>query len=187
MTQTFNKPTASTKRMAAILERINPALDALRSNFEGAGLPPTPVEGQVATTSDGLRYVYRGGVWQVLEELVIPVFQGSISASLTQFVWPQWKADVVDVTVLSSVGSTSDGSNRWSLQLTNADTGLTLFGTAPTTNGDELVADTPWTKAVTQNATVEAGEVLELALSETGAATTLTRALLAVRVRRRWD
>lgn len=187
MTQTFDKPTASTKRKAAILDKINPSLDALRSNFEGSGLPATPVEGQVATPADGLRYVYRGGVWQVVEELVIPVFQGSISGPLTQYVWPQWKADVVDVTVLSSVASTSDGSNLWSLQLTNVDTLLTLFGTAPTTNGDELVADAPWTKAVTQNATVEAGEVLELTLTETGAATTLTRALLAVRVRRRWD
>lgn len=187
MTQTFDKPTASTKRKAAILDKINPALDALRSSFEGAGLPATAVEGQVATPADGLRYVYRGGVWQVLEELVIPVFQGSISATLTRFAWPQWKANVVDVTVLSNVDSTSDGSNRWTLQLTNLDTGLTLFGTAPTTNGDDLAADTPWTNAVTQNATVEAGEVLEVVLTKTGAATTLTNALLAVRVRRRWD
>lgn len=187
MTQDFQLPDASTKRRAAVLERINPALLALRSGFEGASLPPSPVEGQVANPSNGLRYVYRGGEWKVLEEHVLPVFAGQIAGTTRAFVFPQWRCDVVDVTVLSSVGTTSDGSNNWSLQVTNKDTALNLFSSAPSTNGAEIVADAPWIRTPNQALTVEEAEVLELVLTETGAATTLTRAAIFVRVRRRFD
>jgi len=172
----------------AVQDYIYPSLDGLSSNFLSGALPSVPIAGQIKSlSSDDSLLHYRNGAWHNIAELVLPVYQGQIAGTSAWFVPVPYDCDVVSVTVVSDTGTTSDGSNNWTVDLYDVTNAQSLFSSVPNTDGDEIVADTPWSQDTDQNNTLAAGDVLEVRVTETGAATNLARALVFVKVRRRFS
>lgn len=185
---TWTKPTDDSNRRDAITTLLPGGVDLAIGHHAGVASIASPVEGMIHAHPDLHAKFRRSGAWHNLGRQAIPVFQGAISATLTRFVAPVPQGlAVVEVGVVSDTGTTSDGSNLWTLDLQNLDTAQSLFSSPPTTNGDELVANAPWAKAVDQNVTVSANQVLQASLTATGSPTALANALIYVVVDPRFD
>ncbi len=112
----------------------------------------------------------RGGTGQLdLHQVSWVSKWGTVSATTSEYgCAPSIPVYIDKVTLISSLATTSDGGNNWTFQLHNRTATLTLFATAPTTNGSEFVVDTAKVLTPDQNTLITAGEVLELVATLTG-------------------
>ncbi len=199
MSQDFVLPTGLDKLRVAIKTRIANALEALRTLFSGTAAPSSPSAGQPwFDTTTGLLYVRNAAnsawvaVANVGADLVVPV-PGSqfVAASITGTTTLKLGAapragTVLGVVILGETATTSSSGNEWQPMLrkrTVAAPGSTvnLFsgvaGTFTSLSGvytaGEFVAHKAAFFTANQNATVDQHDVLELVLTEAGAATSL--------------
>lgn len=200
MTQTFTLPTLATIANQALATMIPATLETLRSQFSGSSAPssPAPVPGQpwVDTSEEFLKirniadtdWVRFGRL--VDEARALP--SGSwndltLSATKTaQIAIAPRASKVLRVAIVASNASSSSSGNEWEVQLkrypaATPGTPEDLFsGTVGTFTslggvggGAELVADAAWFLTPDQNATLTAGDKLELIMTKVGTATTL--------------
>jgi hypothetical protein len=80
------------------------------------------------------------------------------------------KATIEAVELVSTTATTSDGSNKWTFQITNVTQSNNLLASAADTNGalGDLAVDTRKTITPDQNTQVVDGDVLELVATKTG-------------------
>jgi len=111
---------------------------------------------------------------------------GTLSASVTKWLpVPLTGVEILSIAILSDTSTSSDGSNKWTFQVRNRTASENLFATAPTTNGAELTANVASVRSCDQNNDdIAAGSALDLVITKTGSATSLTSAVVTVRGRR---
>ncbi len=88
-----------------------------------------------------------------------------------------------DVQVVSDTGVSASDVNYYSFQVQDLSAGMALLSSPKTTRvtgGTAITADTPYSLAPNQNQVVSDGAVLELQMTETGAAVDLTGAEIIV-------
>lgn len=185
---TWTKPTEDSDAREAIETLLAAGIDQAIALHHGSVSIASPAEGMLhANPGNGRIEHYRGGSVHVVGLRSLAVYQGGVSTDLEIYVPPEPQLlDVVAAGVLSDTASTSDASNLWTLDVQHAPSGLSLFSTPPTTNGDDLVADVAWHHAVDQNSQVAALGALRVLLTATGSPTALSRALVYVTVAPRY-
>lgn len=186
--QAFQLITGAMDRFTALTTVLGNTLQTLASNFLGAGAPSSPAEGQLWSDS-GTGYLqhYRNGTWHVLGDDTRWVLD-SIGSPTANVIGPfPYRVDVVALVVVPLNNTTgSDGSNNWSVQVTNQQTFGTMFATQPSTNGNEWAIGTPWEQVPDQNQTVEIGQTLLVNLNQNGSPTAVP-ARISVQVRPRYE
>lgn len=172
------------------LTRAKDGLLALQTRNESADDPTTTYNWMtVAKTGSseereyvpGTGFVTRGPLGVNWTSRSVEVFQGALSATSAWFL-PVIDENVTIRTVLlvSDTGTTSDGSNYWTFDLYNVTQAGSLYSTPPITDGEEIVANTPYAMPPSLNLAVDALDVIEVRATATGAPTTLARASIAV-------
>lgn len=190
-------PWDSNKGGSQILQGFSDAVQSLMTGVSGAGWPTENLQIGLRATNNTTkrRGVWNGSNW--LEEgpngVDASSFEWHISIgalSATKVLWlpvPRTGIVIETVAVISdTTTASSDGSNKWTLQVANVTAALNLFATAPTTFGSEIVLSVPWIQTADQNNTaIAAGVALQLTLTKTGSPTSLTNAAVTVRGYRR--
>jgi len=89
---------------------------------------------------------------------------------------PAQGATIEKVRIQSTTATTSsDGTDNYTFDVYNVTDSHSLFGTAPTTNGSEIVANTPYDMTPDQNNTITEDDCLEFRVTVNGSPTPLTR------------
>lgn len=204
MSQNWQIPAYGTTFANAFLKGPLPeALESLRTNFSGATEPASMVAYMLwADTTSGflkMRNAANTGWIKIAPlaadvVLAVPASQfnvASLSATTTAKLGAAPKAGTVKkLVILCDTASTSSSSNEWQMMLrkrTNAVPGtpVNLFsGTvgnftalSGVGGGAEFVAYKVLELTANQNATVAAGDVLELVMTKVGTVTTLVNAI----------
>ena len=191
MSQSWTPPTGGDTPTGAIVTKVQGMLDALRSLHSGASEPSNTVAYMLWSDTTNALLKIRNAAndgWVVLGALgtdasrqAVHVARVNLTASVNLLVPPLANAGVVKrVTLVSDTTTTSDGSNNWAFQIRNKTQATNLLSTAANTNGAEITADVVYAVTPDQNATVAADDVLELQVTETGTATSLTNATFAI-------
>lgn len=173
---------------ATALSATVPAnFEILRNGFAGTAAPLSPLTHQQwMDTTNGTRRVYDGAAWQhcgPARGRASPLGSGVLTATGTATLMlccHEHVAVVTGLALLHKTATTSDASNLWAWQLRNLTTTNTLFATAPTTNGNDLVANTRKLLVPDQNLTIAAGAGVQLEATETGSATSLSELLVVL-------
>lgn len=106
---------------------------------------------------------------------------GGIAASRNQFIFvAPYRCVIRSVKLVSDTAtSSSNGTNKWTFQVSNQTATVNLCSTAKTTNGSEMAEDTAYSLGVDQNLTINANDVLELQITKSASPTDLTNATVA--------
>lgn len=180
MSQDYAATTEDDSVLAVGYEIIPGCLEALRSRFSGATEPANPIALQSwFDTTLGLDKIRNlaNGAWLV-SGLSVTMFElGSLSASRNIFLGTSYRKQwVLGCRILSDTSSSGSGAGqRWDFQIRNLTAAVNLLAAAKTTNGAEISANVPYDVLADQNQTPAVNAALELQITKTGAATTLTR------------
>lgn len=181
---------ATDDKVDTLTETIPENFRLLRSSFRGTAAPNDPIAGEVwDDTTTGTRKKYDGSAWVVLgpldmaQVLAQVLIMGTINATKTvTLAVTQDQIVVTSISIYSRAATTSDGSNRWTIDLLRDTDDASMFSTPPTTNGADFVAKTAKVLTPDQNQSIAtAGKGLALVLTKTGSATDLTDLLVQVR------
>lgn len=114
-------------------------------------------------------------------QIALPV--GDISATKNFYLLGGSAAvTVLDALIISETATTSDGSNKWTVQVQNLTTTNNLRSAAYDTNADaDFAADTPLALGLDQNLGVALNDVLQIQFTKTGSPGTITNALIILR------
>lgn len=171
----------------ALTNTIPTNFEILRNRFAGPTAPLSPLAGQHwCDTTNGTLRVWDGSVWQHTlpgKGRPAPLATAVLSASATgtlPLCCHEHQAVVTGLALFHKTATTSDGSNLWTWNLRNLVTNNTLFSTPPTTNGNDLVANTRKLLVPDQNLTIAAAAALQFEFTETGTATALSELLVVV-------
>jgi len=178
-----------------ILEGLSQAIVSLMTQVSGAGVPSANLQIglRVMDTTEKVYKVWDGADWRIEGPRHVDassfewiVDLGALSGTTTKWLpVPRTGVYIESFALISDTSTTSDGSNKWTVQLTNVSATENLFATAPTTNGSEITANTAWIQTCDQNNNdIAAGSALKVVLTETGSATTLANAAIVIRGRR---
>lgn len=188
---TFALPALS-DAASAILQQLITNCGHLVAEFVGSSEPsPLFVGMRWSDSGTGLRKQWDGSAWHVIGPLyengalrTLKLFEGSISGTVSFFVPASAARAVASRVVLISDTATSgsDGSNKYTVDLYNVTQAESLFSAVPTTNGDELAANTAWSQECDQNLDLAADDVLEVRITKTGSPTSLASARVIVQV-----
>lgn len=168
---------------ATVRTALNQTIEALLTEHSGAGEPADKFARM--KWADLASFVQKrrnatNDAWNTEHALNVrvdydpPIVQfGALSASVNRFVFcPSVAWYAVDLVVISDTAtSASTGGNNWAFQVRDLTAGQNLFGTAKSTNGDELAINTAkvWTfdtfQSIAQNA------VLQIQITKNGAPT----------------
>lgn len=202
MTQSWLLPIlAGDKTSAAMLSKVNDALDALRTIHAGAAAPPNTVAYMIyVDTGTGLIYQRDAGDGSFTELLAAnaknnqgepQIHRTGVAGSLNIPLYSPgqgWKA--LELVILSdTLTAGSSGADNWAFDVQNITAGpLSLFSTVPDTSGaggspGEILAQTPWVVPFDQNQVITANHFLELQITQTGAPTSLAAAELVFAIR----
>lgn len=196
MSQNWNLPAGTNEVLSTVLvTQIPDALNALRSVFSGSSAPTSTVAYMywIDTSGVGVLKQRNSGDtdWIVIGPVGLNLgFQvsrtefGSITTTTTKYllIMPR-KGNVTKLQLLCATASSSSSGNEWTFQLKNVSDTTNLFSTAPGTytsvggvgGGSDFSADVPIVLTPDQNGLVDAGDVLELVITEVGTATNLDR------------
>jgi hypothetical protein len=196
MTQNWNLPTSTNEVLSTVLvTNIPDALRSLRSFFSGTVEPTSTVAHMYWADTSGAGVLKQrnaaDSAWIVLGPLGVPwAFQvsrtefGSVSVTTTKYllIMPR-KGNVTKLQLVCDTTSSSSSGNEWTFQIVNVTATLDLFSAAPGTftsvggvgGGADFAPNVPIVLTPDQNALIDAGDVLELVVTEVGAATSLLR------------
>jgi hypothetical protein len=196
--QSWTMPTTDDVLDTAITQHIVNALKTLRSLHSGATEPSEMVAYMLwADTTTGLLKIRdaANAAWIVVSPLaggsmprLVVGERLALSASTTLFLPPPAIGVVLKKVILVADTSTSSSSgNEWQFGLQNLTAAAALFSGAVGTftalggvGGGEMTADAVYVLTPDQNDDLSADDVLELAITEVGAATTLARVSIFV-------
>lgn len=171
---------AGTGNLGSRFDQVGSSLSALRSCFSGATEPTDTTPGMLWFDTASERLFVRNNAdaaWVDVAEQVTEVYRGNLAGSFNAYVAIPLGTHVKSLTVISDTSTSgSDGSNYYQFDLVNITDGLSLFATPPTTNGDELAADSRWDQDCDQNQDLVSGKVLEMQVTEVGSPTNLASA-----------
>lgn len=207
MSQNQTTPVAITSISGAtILQQLSDRLESVNCGWSGVSAPANPVIGQrFVDTDDKCVFRWNGSVWVRERPLYADAsaFEwfkevGTLSATTT--VWmpsPRTNVTVAELVIVSDTGSTSSSGNEWQVQVRNRTTGLNLISAAVGTYtylasvspagasgnglGTEITANTAWIITLNQNTAVGANAALDVVLTKSGTATSLTRMAVGLR------
>lgn len=202
MSQSWLVPVlAGDKVSAALLSKVNDALEALRTVHSGASTPSSTVaymlhvdtatgdvmQRNAADAASAAILAANAKNHQDEPQIRVPGVAGSINMPL--FAPGQaWKA--LELVILSDTTTAgSDGANNWAFDVQKITGGaVSLYSTVPDTNGagpspGELTLQVAWKAAMDQNQVLSADDFLELQITETGGPTSLAAALLVFVIR----
>lgn len=200
MSQTWTMPAGTTVASTAIKTDLPAALAALRSLFAGASEPASREAYMLHVDTTLSRVRQRNAAnsaWVDLGPMLrdwcaetVPVNLGALTATGDHYLFVAPDAcTITKVRLVPDAATTSTaGVNEWGFQLRNLTGAVNLFSAAPTTatavggvgGGVEFAVDTPWNLTPDQNATLAAGDVLELQITKTGAPGNTGRTLVLV-------
>ena len=194
MAQTWELPVDTDNLLETILGQFNDGLETLRTQHSGSAEPTSPVAYMFwADTANNVLKQRNAGntAWTAIlamnaanQNQTSMVAIGAVSASQDNFIFTPNEAVTIDeVTLISSVAVTANDTNYWSFQvanLTQADDLLAAAQTTQATGGAGITADEAFSITPDQNASIAAGDVLELQITETGTATSLAGVVVAV-------
>lgn len=112
------------------------------------------------------------------------VYLGAISASGNYAIWETPTVNnivVVDVSLISTAGVASSGTDLWTFQVRNVTDAVDLKAAVKSTNGAAITADAPYALGLDQNLTIGASKHLRFQVLKTGAPTALAGALVTVK------
>lgn len=201
MTQSWLLPIlAGDKTSAAILSKVNDALEALRSIHSGADAPGTTVAYMIyVDTATGLIYQRDAGDATFTEILAAnaknnqgepQIHRTGVAGSVNIPLYSPgqgWKA--LQLVVLSdTTTSGSGGGVDWTFNVQNLTAAVSLFSTPPSTDvgsgsPGEIILGVPWVNAFDQNKVITADHFLELQITKNGAPTSLSVAELVFAIR----
>lgn len=196
MSQDFNLPTSTNEVLSTVLvTNIPDAIRSVRSLFSGATEPSTTVAYMLwaDTSGAGVLKIRNAAdtAWIILGPLGLGwAFQvsrtefGAVSVTTTKYllIMPR-KGNIRQLQLVCDTTSSSSSGNEWTFQIVNVTDTLNLFSAAPGTftsvggvgGGSDFAPNVPIVLTPDQNGLVDAGDVLELVVTEVGAATTLAR------------
>lgn len=168
------------------LSKVKSALQTLRAIFEGSSEPDSSV--RVAgmlwydSTSSSEQLKQRNvadtgwtSLWDPDEGPRFMVMTPMrVSNTDTLCFCAPFDCTILRMSYLPELATSSDGSNYYTFQVHNRTAANTLIASAPTTNGNDFVANTRWDLGVDQNLSISESDVLESTATVTGSPTSLS-------------
>ena len=201
MTQSWLVPIlAGDKVSAALLSKVNDALDALRTFHSGAAGPSTTVAYMVYVNTATGKIFQRDsgdGTWTEIlaanaknnqgePQIHRTGVAGSVNIPLHS---PGQGWEALQLVVLSDTTTAgSGGGTDWTFNVQNLTAAVSLFVTPPSTDvasgsPGEIILGVPWVNAFDQNQTITADHFLELQITQNGVPTSLGVAELVFAIR----
>lgn len=193
MSQLWHSPFTGSQFYNLAMKTLLPdTLDSLRTLFSGGSAPSNPATYQLwADTTAGVLKMWDGSMWNILGPLnglfgAIDETRaiGALSATTVKLFAAVESACVITRVVLTPATSTSGSSagvTEWQWEVINkSESDESLFsGTVGTgtslesVGGGELTANTRYVLFPDQNATLDAGDVLQFTATKVGSPTSL--------------
>lgn len=183
MTQNFELPVPG---MAGetVFQATADSLQALQTDFAGSSAPGSPATYQLwLDTTNKVLKRWDGSAWRPVGSLYgnpgltsRMIYNFAVTGTLDLLIPGPPQAMVVDsIRMVSSTAVAADGTDKWTFNLTNLTQAVELFSTDPSTEavesgigGGAVTADTTYVLTPDQNASLAAGDVLELTFTEGG-------------------